>query len=216
MSGQSDHGRWRIAERSLASRACRRPDHLQDVARVAAAKRDVLLRAHRFRLRWQDLEDCYGQATLELVAHVRRGGVFSSPQHVGNALEQRFLSRVYDRRRALAGRSPTQAVLESALPLDGGDGVAVEVADGRAELEKLVLLREDLRGLEQIARGLTTDQRLVLACQVGLQMSRAEFCRRHGWSTEKYRKVAQRARARLRCLAALEAGGVPQCGRESK
>ncbi len=28
----------------------------------------------------------------------------------------------------------------------------------------------------------------------------AEFCERHGWSREKYRKVSQRARARLREL----------------
>ena len=35
-------------------------------------------------------------------------------------------------------------------------------------------------------------------------MSRGEFCRRYNWSTEKYRKVAQRARARLRRLMAAE------------
>ena len=30
-----------------------------------------------------------------------------------------------------------------------------------------------------------------------MQMGRAEFCRRYGWTPEKYRKVAQRARTRL-------------------
>jgi hypothetical protein len=35
-----------------------------------------------------------------------------------------------------------------------------------------------------------------------LQMSGGEFCRRFGWSHEKYRKVAQRGRAQLRRLLA--------------
>jgi hypothetical protein len=45
------------------------------VARVSALKRDVLLRVHRHRLGFEDLEDCYSQATLELVsrAHAREG-----------------------------------------------------------------------------------------------------------------------------------------------
>ncbi len=37
-----------------------------------------------------------------------RGRRFSSREHLANALEQRFLSRVLDRRRAVAGRSPMQ------------------------------------------------------------------------------------------------------------
>jgi hypothetical protein len=35
-------------------------------------------------------------------------------------------------------------------------------------------------------------------------MGRGEFCERYGWSHEKYRKVAQRARARLRRLCEAE------------
>jgi hypothetical protein len=57
-----------------------------------------------------------------------------------------------------------------------------------------------LRTLERAAHELSPDQRLVLACQIGLQMSAGEFCARFGWSHEKHRKVAQRARARLRWL----------------
>jgi hypothetical protein len=45
------------------------------VARVAAAKRAVLLRAHRRRLGFEDLEDCYSQATLELIARGDRSKV---------------------------------------------------------------------------------------------------------------------------------------------
>ena len=67
------------------------------------------------------------------------------------------------------------------------------------------MLRHELRRVEELARALTADQRLVLACQIGLQMeSRRQFCRGFGWSAEKYRKVAQRARARLRRLMAEE------------
>jgi hypothetical protein len=53
------------------------------VAVVAAAKRDVLLRVHRHRLRAEDLEDCYGQASLELVVLARRGRPFSSLYRAG-------------------------------------------------------------------------------------------------------------------------------------
>lgn len=170
------------------------------------SKRELLLRAHRFRLRREDLEDCYSQATLELVLRARRGDAFASRLHIANALEQRFLSRIADRRRALGGRSAIQSALEGALPL-GGDttaGEELDLVDRRAELEDLVLLRHDLRRVEAVAQRLSTDQRLVLATQVGLQMGRGEFCRRYGWTPEKYRKVAQRGRARLRALMAAE------------
>ena len=41
-------------------------------------------------------------------------------------------------------------------------------------------------------------------------MTCEEFCRRHGWTPEKYRKVAQRGRAKLRALlAAEESPGAP-------
>jgi DNA-directed RNA polymerase specialized sigma24 family protein len=170
------------------------------VALVACAKRDVLLRAHRFRLRREDLEDAYSQATLELVAHARGGGRFASAQHLGNVIEQRFLSRIHDRRRALSGRSPMQAALEQASSIDGAPEERADVADARAELERLVLLRHELRRIQAVAEGLSHEQRLVIASQVALQMGCAEFCEIHGWSPERYRKVAQRARKRLRDL----------------
>ncbi len=190
-------------------------DPAEEVALVARAKRELLLRVHRHRLRREDLEDCYSQAVLELVAHVRRGGRFASRSHLANVLEQRFCSRIGDRRRALSGRSPMQAALERAVPLDWGEGRMVEVVDTRAELETLVMLRHELERLSAFACELTVDQRLVIACQVGLQMSRGEFCRRYGWSPEKYRKVAQRARARLRQLMSEELG-VPPAKRSSE
>jgi DNA-directed RNA polymerase specialized sigma24 family protein len=191
------------------------------MALVAQARRELLLRAHRHRLSKEDLEDCYSQATLELLAQARGGGVavvFSTRAHMANVLEQRFVSRIQDRRRALRGRSPAQAALNNALPLgDGRDGI--EVADVRAEIERLVMLRMDLRSLGKIIHDLTPDQRLVLISSADSGMECTEFCRRFGWSKEKYRKVAQRARARLRELLAREqdlareedlcVGGVP-------
>jgi DNA-directed RNA polymerase specialized sigma24 family protein len=179
-------------------------DPAEQVALVARAKREMLLRAYRRWLRREDLEDCYGQATLELLAGVRRGQRFSDRRHLANALEQRFLSRVRDRLRARRGRSPLQAALEEALPL-GGPG-ALEIPDLRAEVHPLVARRLELGRVCAVASELTPDQRLVLACQVSLGMDRAEFCRRFGWTFEKYRKVAQRGRARLRALADGEAG----------
>jgi DNA-directed RNA polymerase specialized sigma24 family protein len=175
-------------------------DPAQQVALVARAKRAGLLRAYRHSLRGEDLEDCYSQATLELLASVRAGRRFSGHAHLANALEQRFASRVRDRRRALSGRSPLQAALEGALPLATPGSREVEVQDLRAEVHPLVTRRLELERVPALARGLTPDQRLVVACQVALEMDRAEFCGRFGWSFEKYRKVAQRARARLRAL----------------
>jgi DNA-directed RNA polymerase specialized sigma24 family protein len=172
-------------------------DPAEEVALVAQARRETLLRVHRHRLRREDLEDCLSQATLELVARVRQGAVCSSRLHLANTLEQRFLSRIYDRRRALGGRSAMQAALDAALPLGDPDWGNIDVVDARADVEKLVMLRLDLRRLKALASELTPDQRIVLACQVGLGMDCREFCERFGWSPEKFRKVAQRARMRL-------------------
>jgi DNA-directed RNA polymerase specialized sigma24 family protein len=176
------------------------------MALVAQARRELLLRAYRHRLRQEDLEDCYSQATLELLAQARRGGagggataVHMTRTHMANVLEQRFVSRIHDRLRALRGRSPAQAILDHALPLsDATNGI--EVADVRAEVERIVMLRSDLRSLGQVIGELTSDQRLVLVSLAEGGTDCAEFCDRHSWGKEKYRKVSQRARARLREL----------------
>jgi DNA-directed RNA polymerase specialized sigma24 family protein len=171
------------------------------VALVAQSARGMLLSAHRHLLRFEDLEDCYSQATFELVAQARRGELrFSDRDHLRNTLELRFVSRVRDRRRALHGRSPAEATFEQASSLGGVGEEEIEVVDLRADVERCTMLRLQLRSLERAARALSTDQRLVLACQIGLQMSAEEFCERFGWSQEKHRKVAQRARSRLRRL----------------
>jgi DNA-directed RNA polymerase specialized sigma24 family protein len=201
----------RNEQQTRSAGASWRSDPAEEVALVARARRDLLLRAHRFRLRREDLEDAYSQATLELVTHARNGGRFASRQHLANTFEQRFLSRIHDRRRALSGRSPMQAALEEATLLGGGVDGGFDVADPRAELERLVILRHELQRIQEVAHELSYEQRLVIASQVALQMSCGEFCERYGWTAEKYRKVAQRARTRLRQLMALEerAVGVP-------
>jgi DNA-directed RNA polymerase specialized sigma24 family protein len=172
-------------------------DSAERVALVAQARRKALLRANRHRLRYADLEECFSQATVELVGWTRAGGVFESANHAASALETRFLSRVLDRRRAVAGRSPMQAALEDALAVGG----SANLPDHRCGVEELAMLHLELRNIARVASRLTADQRLVVACQVGLQMGCAEFCGLFGWSAEKYRKVAQRARARLRVLS---------------
>ena len=165
------------------------------------AHRERLLYAHSHRLRPDDLEDCYAQTSLELVVRARHGVPFRNSVHIVRVLERRFLSRIQDRRRALAGRSPTQAAFEHALADDSLRGAEDRVCDRRLDTERLVELRLELRRMADLLLRLTPDQRLVLASQIFLQMECAEFCERHGWSREKYRKVAQRARARLRELA---------------
>jgi RNA polymerase sigma factor (sigma-70 family) len=205
-----------LAQSLAAMAAEHRPpsdDPAELVARVSAAKRNVLLRVHRHRLGREDLEDCFGQATLELVTRARtRSRAFVSEAHVANALEQRFLSRISDRQRALGGRSPIQAATHAALrqtgDQDGGDAAPLaSIADPAADIAGQLTGRDDVRRLRELADDLTADQRLVIACQVALDMDCQEFCARFGWSAEKFRKVAQRARARLRVLVAgYEAG----------
>lgn len=182
---------------------------------MATEKRELLLQSNRYRLRREDLEDCFSQATLELVAHARRGGGFANRAHLGNVLELRFQSRIRDRRRALAGRSPAAAALEAAMSLGGTGNEEIALIDRRAELERLVILRDDLRRVQSLARKLTPDQRLVLASQLSRQTECRDFCSQFGWTPEKYRKVAQRARAKLKLLMAAEEMTVPSNGRTS-
>jgi hypothetical protein len=177
------------------------PDPAERVALVAQAKRELLLSVNRAKLPREELEDCFAQATLELVIRARRAP-FASDLHAANALEQKFASRITDRVRAISGRSPIAAILRGAasLDVDGDEDSPVVVVDRTARVEQQALARQELRALRELAADLTDDQRLVLACQVSLGMECAEFCERYGWSAEKFRKVAQRARAKLRSL----------------
>lgn len=182
------------------------------VAQVADERRKLLLAVHRHRLSWEELEDCYSQATFELLARARLRGPFDSREHIANALEQKLRSRIRDRHRARGGRSPIESALAHALslaPCDERAGAGVSPAvDARADVERTALLREELACIVRCARELTRDQRLLLRSQVGGETPPA-FCAEHDWSLEKYRKVGQRARARLASLLAAEEATVP-------
>ena len=123
---------------------------------------------HRQRLRREDLEDCYSQATLELVVAVRRGRTFANRPHVAHALELRFLSRVQDRRRALSGRSPLDAALEQAQPLGGDERHPPGPTDRRAQPDVVAVGRHELRRIRALAEHLSEEQRVVIATQVAL------------------------------------------------
>jgi len=191
--GPSEEPPMGLASRDLGG------DPAEAVARIALARRGRLLRVYRRRLRWEDLEDCYSQATLELVARSRRAP-FVSPEHLLNALEQKFLSRIEDRRRAIGGRSAIETAIARAVPVDAPEHGAGELEDRGAAVENRVIARTELRRLREVIADLSRDQQLVLASQVCVDMEVGEFCARYGWSVEKYRKVAQRARAKLRVL----------------
>jgi DNA-directed RNA polymerase specialized sigma24 family protein len=186
-------------------------DPAELVARIASERRSRLLRIYRRRLRWEDLEDCYSQATLELVARSRRSP-FDSPAHLLNALEQKFLSRIEDRRRAIAGRSAIESAMARALPVDSPEYGVGDLEDRTAAVEQQVIARTELRRLREVIGDLSRDQQLVLASQVCVDMGVSEFCARYGWSVEKYRKVAQRARGKLRVLVEEYECG-ERCGR---
>jgi hypothetical protein len=168
------------------------------VAAVAAAKREVLLRVHRHRLRREDLEDAYAQASLELVVLARRGRPFASRGHIANSLEQRFLARVQDRRRAVSGRSPIAAALEGAVSFGGGED-GFDLPDDRADPLRVAIARDELARMRAHLPALSADQRLLLESQLA-EVTCEEMCASQGWTREKYRKVAQRARVRMRLL----------------
>jgi DNA-directed RNA polymerase specialized sigma24 family protein len=187
----------------LAPRLSISGDQADAVAAVAVSRRALLLRVHRHRLRPADLEDCHSQAVLELIAYVKRGGRFKGRREIAVAIENRFLSRVHDRRRAISGRSPIQAIFEEATALDAGPERGIEVADMRADPQRLVAGKEALRAVLDRLASLSADQREVIASQVALEPP-STFRARTEWSSEKYRKVAQRARAKLRAELSVE------------
>ena len=161
-----------------------------------AGQAQSLLGANLYRLRHEELEECFSQSVMELVRWVRTGGVFDDSIHAAAALETRFHSRVLDRHRAIRGRGAQRKAHVIALRMGGN----AQLPDPRLGVEELVMRRLELRNVTHVASELTDDQRLVVACQVGLQMRCGEFCAPFGWSPEKYRKVAQRARTSLRAL----------------
>ena len=170
---------------------------------MALARRELMLGVHRFRLRREDLEDCYSQATLELFRRGEVGaGVCESPAH----------RECHRAEVSLEGsRSPARDLRTE--PDAGGNGGRRRAGrrgdDDRDRGSPLGTGqgRDPASGIgapSGNALQLTPDQRLVLASQVALGIGCDEFCRLHGWSPEKYRKVAQRGRARLRRLMSVE------------
>ena len=76
--------------------------------------------------------------------------------------------------------------------------VPIDLADPRADVEGTVVALDELRRIAHFARGhLSGDQRAAIAHAAGGGRA-AEFTARHGWGSEKYRKVGQRGRDRLR------------------
>jgi|HubBroStandDraft_6_1064221.scaffolds.fasta_scaffold60940_4 DNA-directed RNA polymerase specialized sigma24 family protein len=175
-----------------------RPDPAEIIGQVAAANWRHLLRIHRYRLRPADLEDCLGQTILELLSAAARGAQFADTDAVLAAIARRFESRIIDRQRALAGRSPITAATARGTPLENTDDRVV--ADASRDPVAQAIAREQLAALAAAIATLTDDQRLVIVHQLDGTEPPSVFCARHGWSIAKYRKTAQRARARLRGL----------------
>lgn len=132
-------------------------DPAEAIAAVVIGGWQRLLGIHHHRLKRADLEDCLGQATLELLAAAARGQRFADIDAIRAALDQRFQSRIIDRQRALGGRSPITASLHHAASLDAiSDAVGSTGGDPLAR----VLAREQLAGITSAIGELTPDQRL--------------------------------------------------------
>jgi DNA-directed RNA polymerase specialized sigma24 family protein len=165
------------------------------VARISRENWKTLLWRYRSRLLAADLEDCLGQATLELVVQARRGTIPGDPRIIAGALEHKFASRITDRRRSMSGRSPSASYRTAALDEEGFANLP-----GSQDTASKAIARDELRRIISLLPQLSDDQRLVIGHRASGHGTPAEFCAEHGWSLEKYRKVSQRARARLKAL----------------
>jgi Mg-chelatase subunit ChlI len=88
-------------------------DQAETVARIATARRDRLIRVYRGRLRFEDLEDCYSQATLELLARSQRSP-FVSADHIRNAHAWWYVDEVLSWARRY--RSTYEPLAPTSLP----------------------------------------------------------------------------------------------------
>jgi DNA-directed RNA polymerase specialized sigma24 family protein len=167
------------------------------IAREALALRAILIRVHADQGSREDLEDLFSQAILELLKRARRDSALNTPGHVRNALRQKFASRIVDHRRALAGRSAAAHIGTRTCPLE----LVAEQLVGSQDTARYVLAREEIRAVTHAMGGLTRDQRLVISSRLNGE-SPSQCCERTGWTIAKYRKLSQRARARLRTLSA--------------
>jgi hypothetical protein len=169
----------------------------QRLARALSAQRARLLRRHAHRLQRHDLEDSLAQAALELVPRARQEAD-NDEWAPALALEQRFLSRVTDRRRALAGRSPAARLLQTAIAQsETGLDDALAIADPRGGVDEQIVHRDELRRLLELIAELTADQRLVAIHRLYGDRDPTALRIRQRWSVAKYEKLASRARARL-------------------
>jgi DNA-directed RNA polymerase specialized sigma24 family protein len=177
------------------ARPGRREDPSQQLARVVSEQRARLLRVHRGALRADDLEDCYAQATLELVYRLRHGPPFHSAQHIQHALTQKLRSRINDRQRAIAGRSPITHALERAATLHD----LPTVLAAREDTPTQALARHELAQIRSASAQLRPRaQQLLAGAQIGL--STGQLAQVLDLPTETARKALQRARAQTLAL----------------
>ena len=160
-----------------------------EIAYQASRVRGGLLRAHRHHALFEDLEDIFSQALLELLLRAQRDPQLYDPAHISNALRQRFAARLADHHRALAGRSPATAVPAGAQRLNNPK--APTAADP-VDLVELVLVRERTRELLAMIAALPLAQRLALLSDAGA------IAPLPGAGGETHRKRCQRARHALR------------------
>jgi hypothetical protein len=177
---------------------------LEDAIR---AKRDILMRVHHWWLSRPDIEECMCQAELELFASVKRGHVLRSFQHACNSLEQKFVSRIADQRRAIGGRSATKRALNCAYSLsqhydkdieEGG----WEPSDAKLDVFETVSNKLDLQAILDEIQICREDFQKVFHYELFGSGSRADYAASQGWGMETFRKIDQRGRQRLRAAIA--------------
>ena len=129
-------------------------DPVEQLGLVLEARRELLLRVHRHRLGREDLEDCLGQATVELLASIRGGRRFASSLHMARVMANylRASGAPADYRRAIFAYNHAWWYVEAVLhwarlyggaPLEGEPGASPLTAEGpESSGPDLALLRE--------------------------------------------------------------------------
>ena len=172
----------------------------QRLARAVAEERTRLLRRHRHRLPSDELDDCLSQAATKLVVRARREP-FKSGWHPVLALEQRFVARISDRRRALAGRSPRERLFRSAVAVDNDGNEEISwIAEPGASLDEQILHRDELRGSSSssLIWRTTSDSWRPSACSAAAIQTRGGFGTAGRWRSSRRPRPAPVRRLR-RC-----------------
>ena len=179
-------------------------DPVDAIATVAATNWQRLLRIHHHRLSRRRPRGLPRPSRCSSCSPPpARGQRFADAAAILTALDMRFQSRIIDRHRALAGRSPISAALHHARPLDAITDTDPATAAGDPLAQ--VLERETLARLAERDRASSPPTSGSSCSPNSTASDRRSSARATAGASRNTARRSQRARARLRAAAALTA-----------